>query len=189
MKIGLFFGSFNPIHIGHLIIATHIINYTDLKRVWFVVSPQNPFKNSQTLLNERNRLHLVRLAIEDDSNFKASDVEFNLTRPSYTINTISHLKERLPQHDFSIIIGSDSLQNLHKWKNYEKLTSENSIFVFERPGFSTKEQFKNQVNLQNTPLLQISASFIRQAIKERKSTKYLVPDKVLEEIERAGYYK
>jgi len=189
MKTGLFFGSFNPIHIGHLIIATHIINYTDLKKVWFVVSPQNPLKDSQTLLNERNRLHLVRLAIEDDLNFKASDAEFSLSRPSYTINTVSYLKEKFPQHNFSIIIGSDSLQNIHKWKNYERLTAENTIFVFERPGFSSKELFKNQINLKNTPLLQISASFIRQSIKDRKSIKYLVPEKVLEEIEIAGYYK
>ena len=189
MKIGLFFGSFNPIHVGHLIIATHIINYTDLKKVWFVVSPQNPLKNSQSLLNERNRLHLVRLAIEDDLNFKVSDAEFYLSRPSYTINTVSYLKEKFPQQDFSMIIGSDSLQNIHKWKNYERLTAENTIFVFERPGFSTEELFKNQINLTNTPLLQISASFIRQSIKDRKSIKYLVPEKVLEEIEIAGYYK
>jgi nicotinate-nucleotide adenylyltransferase len=189
MEIGLFFGSFNPIHVGHLIIASHVINFTECKKVWFVVSPQNPLKNTHTLLNGRSRLYLVRIAIEDDSNFKINDIEFQMPRPSYTIDTLSYLKENYPQHQFSIILGSDSLENLPKWKNYKELIEQNSFKIFERPGFPIMDSHKNFTILKNTPHLRISASFIRQLIKERKSIKYLVPDKVLDEIERAGYYR
>jgi nicotinate-nucleotide adenylyltransferase len=121
MKIGLYFGSFNPIHIGHLIVGNHVANNTDLQQVWFVVSPQNPLKPSAALLNEYHRLHLVRLAVEEEPRLKASDVEFKLPKPSYTIDTLTYLQEKYPQHEFSIIIGSDSFQNLSKWKNFELL--------------------------------------------------------------------
>src|SRR5688500_17203696 len=119
MRIGLYFGSFNPVHSGHLIIANHILNETELEKIWFVVSPQNPFKTGAGLLNEYDRLHLIRLATEDDTRIKASDIEFDLPKPSYTINTLAYLDEKYPDHQFSIIMGSDSFQNLHKWKNYE----------------------------------------------------------------------
>jgi nicotinate-nucleotide adenylyltransferase len=190
MKIGLFFGSFNPIHVGHLIIATHVLNYTTLKKVWFVVSPQNPLKNSNTLLNEWSRLHLVQLAIENDKNLKVCDAELHLPRPSFTIDTISYLKEKSPIHEFSVIMGSDSFQNLENWKNYKNLIKENEIIIYERQGFPVKVvQQMEQIVLKNVPLLQISASFIRQAIKDGKSIKYLVPEEVLEEIEKGRYYK
>jgi len=189
MEIGLFFGSFNPVHIGHLIIARHILNFTECKKVWFIVSPQNPLKKNNTLLNDRNRLHLVRLAIEDDLNFQVSDVEFQMSRPSYTIDTICYLKEKHPSHQFFIIMGSDSLQNLPKWKNYRDLIKQNQFIIFQRPEYPIKELNKNFIIVTNTPSIAISASFIRQLIREGKSIKYLVSDKVLEEIEKGGYYR
>ena len=139
MKIGLYFGSFNPIHTGHLIIASHIIENTDLKKIWFVVSPHNPLKPAASLLNEYHRLHLVRIAIDGDNRFKASDVEFKLPQPSYTINTLAYLTEMYPTHQFVIIMGSDSYCNLHRWKNYEQLVKNYSIIVYNRPGFVVKE--------------------------------------------------
>ncbi len=189
MKIGLFFGSFNPIHIGHLIIANHILNQTELKKVWFVVSPQNPFKTENSLLNEYNRLHLVRLAIEEDNRLKASDAEFQLSKPSYTINTLIHLEEKYPNHEFSIIMGSDSFQNIHNWKNYEAIIKNYSIIVYKRPGFEIKNNLKAKLQILETPLLQISATQIRQLVSEKKSIRYLVPDKVMEEIEKGRYYR
>lgn len=189
MKIGLYFGSFNPVHIGHLIIASFIVNNTDIEQVWFVVSPQNPLKKSATLLNEYHRLHLVRLAVEDNIQFKASDVEFKLPRPSYTIDTVTYLKEKYPQHSFSIIMGSDSFQNIDKWKNFEQLINNNTIIVYKRPGFELTPQQEKQVICVDAPLLEISATTIRQLIKQGRSIRYLVTDKVLAEIEQNGYYR
>lgn len=189
MKIGLFFGSFNPIHTGHLIIANHILNESGLKKVWFVVSPQNPFKKENTLLDEYNRLHLVRLAVEEDSRLKASDIEFRLSKPSYTITTLIHLVEKYPNHQFSIIMGSDSFQNIHKWKNYEAILKNYSIIIYKRPGFEIKNKINANIEIIETPLLQISATQIRKLIKEKKSTRYLIPEKVREEIERGGFYR
>lgn len=189
MKIGLYFGSFNPIHIGHLVIANHILNYTELKKIWFVVSPQNPLKHSHTLLNEYHRLQLVRLAIEDNPLLVASDVEFKLPRPSYTIDTLTYLKEKHPQKEFSIIMGSDSFQNIHKWKNYENLVKNNDVIVYKRPGFEVNDKSLCPIVLAATPLLEISATYIRNLIKTRKSIRYLVPEKVAQEIENLGYYK
>jgi nicotinate-nucleotide adenylyltransferase len=189
MKIGLYFGSFNPVHIGHLIIANHIINNTDLKKIWFVISPQNPLKLSKTLLNEYQRLHLVRLAIEDDNNLKASDIEFTLPRPSYTIDTLTYLREKYPQHQFAIIMGSDSFQNIYKWKNYQQLIDNNKIIIFKRPGFEIKKTYPSLIILDNAPLLDISSTTIRNLINNGKSIRYLVPDKVREEIENCGYFK
>lgn len=188
MKIGLFFGSFNPIHIGHLIIVNHILNHTDLKRVWFVVSPQNPFKESGTLLNEYNRLHLLKLATEDDNRIKVLDIEFNLPKPSYTATTLIHLEEKYPGHQFCIIVGSDSFQNLHKWKNYETIIKNYPIYIYLRPGFKVDNQISAKITIVEAPMLQISATEIRNLIKEKKSIRYMVPDKVKEEIERGGYY-
>src|SRR5215207_4201526 len=135
MKIGLFFGSFNPIHNGHLIIANHILNETALKKVWFVVSPQNPLKESHSLLNSYDRLHLVSKAVENDVRIKASDIEFSLPKPSYTATTLAYLKEKYPEYVFSIIIGSDSFQNLTKWKNYKTIIENNELIIYKRPGF------------------------------------------------------
>ncbi len=189
MTIGLYFGSFNPVHMGHLIIANHIVNYTDLKQVWFVVSPQNPFKNSVSLLNEYHRLHLVNIAIEGEVKLKASTVEFKLPKPSYTIDTLTYLAEKNPEHQFAIIMGSDSFQNLDKWKNHQTLIKNYSFYVYKRPGFEINETFGAVVNLLNAPLLDISSTRIRLLLKEKKSIRFLVPDLVKEEIEANGYYK
>ena len=188
MQIGLFFGSFNPIHTGHLIIANHILNETELKRIWFVVSPQNPFKSENSLLDEYNRLHLVRLAVEDDNRMKASDIEFHLSKPSYTIHTLSHLEEKYPDHKFSVIMGSDSFQNLSKWKNYDAIIKNYPIHVYKRSGFEVENNLNARLHVIESPLLQISATKIRQLIKEKKSIRYMVPYNVMEEIEKAGYY-
>ncbi|MBN8836925.1 MAG: nicotinate-nucleotide adenylyltransferase [Sphingobacteriia bacterium] len=189
MKIGLFFGSFNPIHTGHLIIASHMAEYTGLKQVWFVVSPQNPLKQQGGLLNEYQRLFMVQLATEDDSRFKASDIEFKLPKPSYTVDTLTYLKEKYPEQQFSIIIGSDSLQNIHHWKNYEWLLANYELLVYERPGFKVEKTANTNIQIIKAPLLDISATYIRSLIKGNKSIKYLVPDNVRDEIEKSGYYK
>jgi len=189
MKIGLYFGSFNPIHIGHLVIASHVVDNTDVQQVWFVVSPQNPLKKAASLLNEYHRLHLVRLAVDDNQNFRVNDTEFKLPKPSYTVDTVTYLKEKYPQHQFSIILGSDSMQNLHKWKNFQQLTTTNRLIVYTRPDFEATPIPSIDMVLLEAPLLEISATEIRKLIKEGKSARYLVPDKVLTEIEQNGYYK
>ena len=188
MKVGLYFGSFNPIHHGHLIIATHMINNTDLKQVWFVVSPQNPLKPSAGLLNEYQRLYLLQLAIEGEPTFKASDIEFRLPRPSYTIDTLTYLHEKYPENEFTVIMGSDSYQNIERWKNYQQLLSSYSILIYERPGYSVNSTLPN-VSIVKAPLLEISATHIRETIRKGRSIRYLVPDKVREEIDRNRYYR
>ena len=189
MKIGLYFGSFNPIHIGHLIVASYVANHTDMQQVWFVVSPQNPLKPSSVLLNEYHRLHLVRLAVEDDLRLKASEVEFKLPRPSYTIDTLTYLQEKYPQNEFSIIMGSDSFQNLPHWKNFEQLVKYFPFIIYKRPGFEVTDNWGAEATVLNAPLLQISATEIRNNIKSGKTIRYLVPDKAREEIEMNHYYK
>ncbi|RXK60692.1 nicotinate-nucleotide adenylyltransferase [Lacibacter luteus] len=189
MKTGLYFGSFNPIHNGHLIIAQHVLNETDLEQIWFVVSPQNPFKQQKTLLNEYDRLYLVNLAVQKANNFKAVDIEFNLPKPSYTVNTLAYLQEKYPQHQFAIIMGSDSLQNLDKWKNAETIMQNFPIYVYTRPGFPAQQSLVKELHFLKAPLLEISATHIRELIHSGKSIKYLVPEEVCEEIEKAGYYK
>ena len=189
MKIGLYFGSFNPIHVGHLIIANHILNETDLDKIWFVVSPLNPFKESDNLLNEYDRLHLVQKAIESDNRLKASDIEFSLPRPSYTVHTLTYLKEKYPNYRFSIIMGSDSFQNLGKWKNADVIIRENPVIVYKRPGFDVDNSLNVQLTVMNAPLLEISATHIRELIRSGKSIKFLVPPSVEEEILASGLYK
>ena len=189
MKIGLYFGSFNPVHNGHLIIAQHLLNETDLSKVWFVVSPQNPFKQQKTLLNEYDRLHLVNKAIEGSNDLKAIDIEFKLPKPSYTIDTLHYLHEKYPDYDFSIIMGSDSFQNLDAWKNAVQLKSRYVIYVYERPGFPLPSTGSSNVINIKAPLLQISATHIRNLIQRHKSIRFLVPDIVKDEIEQNNYYK
>lgn len=188
MHVGLFFGSFNPIHIGHLIIANYIADNTKVDQVWFVVSPQNPLKSPASLLNEYHRLYLVKLGIENHPKLRVSDIEFKLPRPSYTIDTLTYLEEKYPQHQFSIIIGSDSYQNIGKWKNSELLLKNYSFLVYERPSFKI-EIPPQGVTLLKAPLLDISSTMIRKTIESGKSIRYLVPEKVQDEIEKGGYYK
>lgn len=189
MKIGLYFGSFNPVHVAHLIIANHVLNETDIDKLWFIVSPQNPFKQENSLLNEYHRLHLVRLATEDDNRIKASDIEFGLPKPSYTSSTLAYLTEKHPEYQFCIIMGSDSFQNLHQWKNAEVIIRNYEIYVYKRPGFEIKNTINARLYILDAPLLQLSATQIRKNIKEGKSVRYMLPDKVLDEIEKGGYYK
>ncbi|WP_114790288.1 nicotinate (nicotinamide) nucleotide adenylyltransferase [Niabella yanshanensis] len=189
MTIGLYFGSFNPIHHAHLIIANHILNEKLADKVWFVVSPHNPLKETSSLLEENHRLHLVRTAIEDDSRMKASDIEFTLPRPSYTVVTLTHLTERYPQYQFKVIMGGDSFQNIRKWKNYEFILQHYPILVYNRPGFEIDNSLSDHVTVLNAPLLELSATAIRKLIKEKKSLKYLLPEKVITEIEKGGYYR
>ena len=189
MIIGLYFGSFNPIHIGHLIVANHILNESSLEKIWFIVSPQNPFKESKSLLNEFDRLHLVRLATQDDARMKCSDIEFNLSKPSYTTETLTFLSEKHPEHTFSIIMGSDSYQNLDKWKNFEAIVSNYSIYVYKRKGHEINKTLSEKSFILNAPMIEISASQIRMNIKSGKSIRYLVPEIVREEIETRKFYK
>lgn len=190
MKVGLFFGSFNPIHHGHLIIASHILNNYELEQIWFVVSPQNPLKPSAGLLNEYDRLHLVKLAIDGETRMRASDIEFRLPKPSYTIDTLTYLAEKYPEHDFAVIMGGDSFLNLPRWKNHEQLLRNYKVYVYERPGLETPVYPNTkQVVHCKAPLLEISATHIRNTIRSGHSIRYLVPDSVWQEIDRTGYYK
>jgi nicotinate-nucleotide adenylyltransferase len=190
MKVGLYFGSFNPIHIGHCIIANFVLANTSLDQVWFVVSPQNPLKPSAGLLNEYHRLHLVQLAIEGEMKLRVSDIEFRLPRPSFTVDTLSYLQERYSHHSFSVIMGSDSFKNLPKWKNYFHILQHYPIYVYVRSGHEEVSFYPNaDITTLKSPLLEISATLIRNNVKEGKSIRYLVPDKVSEEITKNGYYR
>jgi nicotinate-nucleotide adenylyltransferase len=189
MRIGLFFGSFNPIHIGHLIIANIMAENSDLQAVWFVVSPQNPFKKSKTLLHEFDRLDMVEMAITDNPKLKAIDIEFHLPRPSYTIDTLTVIQEKYPQHIFSLIIGEDNLGQFSKWKNYQQILEYFGLYIYPRPGATESELLKHpNVRVIEAPLLDISATFIRDRIRENKSVKYLVPDQVEQYILRKKFY-
>lgn len=188
MKVGLFFGSFNPIHNAHLIIARHILNFSSIKELWFVVSPQNPFKNQKNLLNEQHRLNLVRLAIEGEKQMCASNIEFKLPRPSYTADTLHFLLEKYPNYEFSLILGSDSFQNIFNWKNPEYILKNIEFIIYPRPGFElTKIVGASQIVVK-APLLDISSTLIRYLLRERKSIHFLVPEIIYEEIEKQGYY-
>ncbi|MDO9373899.1 MAG: nicotinate (nicotinamide) nucleotide adenylyltransferase [Ferruginibacter sp.] len=189
MKIGLYFGSFNPVHVGHLIIANHVLNEGGVNQVWLVISPQNPLKASAGLLNEYHRLHLVQTAIEGENHLKASNVEFSLPKPSYTANTLAYLTEKYPQHEFVVIMGSDSFSNLSNWKNYQYILDNHEVFVYPRPGFEVSNDLKANLSILNAPLLEISSSSIRKLIKDKKSIRYLVTDLVKEEIEKYSYYR
>jgi nicotinate-nucleotide adenylyltransferase len=189
MHIGLYFGSFNPVHIGHLIIASYARHTTDLEQVWLVVSPQNPFKQSRTLLNEYDRLHLIHTAIEDDPFLRVSDVEFKLPKPSYTIHTLAYLKEKYPLHTFSIIMGSDGFKNLGSWKNYQLIIANHKIYLYIRNGFAVENNLNADITIIEAPLLEISSTQIRKMVKNNIPITYMVPKTVQKEIEENRYYK
>ena len=189
MQVGLYFGSFNPIHTGHLIIANHVLNETALQKIWFVLSPQNPFKSSLSLLNEYDRLHLVQKAIEGNDSFRAVDIEFSLPKPSYTVHTLQYLKEKYPTNNFTIIMGSDSFQNLPKWKNAEVIIKNYPLIVYVRPGFEIIKNLEANVQIMKAPLLEISATHIRELVSNGKSIKYLVPEGVEHEIAANRFFK
>ncbi|MGB7528361.1 MULTISPECIES: nicotinate (nicotinamide) nucleotide adenylyltransferase [Sphingobacterium] len=189
-KVGLFFGSFNPVHIGHLIIANYMANYTSLDEVWFVVSPQNPFKEKKSLGNMYDRLEMVNLAIDGAEKLRASDIEFNLPQPSYTIDTLVHLAEKYPSKEFILIMGEDNLQGLSKWKNAEILLRDYKIVVYPRPGYEAPEDLKNHpsISMTDTPVMELSSTFLRNAIKEGRSIKFYTPDAVVDFIDKKGLY-
>lgn len=190
MKIGLLFGSFNPIHIGHLIIANYMANHTALDKVWLVVSPQNPLKKYGDLINTYDRLEMAKLATDNSTNIAVSDVELKLPQPSYTIDTLTHLKEKYPEHEFALIMGSDNLVTLHKWKNYRLILRDYEIFVYPRPGYENAELASHpSVTITMTPQMELSATFIRKSIAEKKNIQYFVPDPVLKFIESKSLYR
>jgi nicotinate-nucleotide adenylyltransferase len=189
-KIGLFFGSFNPIHTGHMIIANIMAVNTDLDKVWFVVSPQNPFKSSGSLLHEFDRYDMVKAAIADNYKLEASDVEFHMPKPSYTIDTLVVLSEKNPGKQFKVILGEDNLTNFEKWKNHDRILDDFGLYVYPRPGVTKSEIIRHDnVKIVEAPLLDISATYIRQCIRDNKSVRYLVPEPVEQMIRIRNYYK
>lgn len=185
MNTGLFFGSFNPIHNGHLIIAEHLLEYAKIDKIWMMVSPQNPLKNKSLLINEQHRYQMVKLAVENNPRIKPSSFEFNLPRPSYTIDTLNALTKQYPSHKFSIIMGGDSLASINKWKNFDEILNSFEVLVYRREKtFDTEiiNKYPN-INLFNSPLIEISSTEIRNRLKQGISIRYLVPDAVRKYIE------
>ena len=192
-KIGLFFGSFNPIHIGHLILANYILENSDMEELWFVVSPQNPFKDKKSLLSDHNRLDMVQLAITNYPKMRASNVEFSLPKPSYTIDTLVYLKEKYPDYSFSLIMGEDNLESLSKWKNSETLIKNHQIIVYPRTFSDEKPHHEypehSNIALINAPMIEISATEIRKMIKEGKNVRPMLPPEVFEYLDGSAFYK
>jgi len=190
IRTGLYFGSFNPIHVGHMAIANFMVEYTDIDQLWFVVSPQNPFKTKRSLLDDYQRLELVNRAIGDDLRFRASKVEFNLPKPSYTIDTLTYLSEKYPTHQFSILMGSDNLESILKWKNADILMANYDIIVYPRPGFNPEnaKQFA-RVKVADAPLMEISSTFIRESIKAGKDVRHFLPYRTWDYIQQMNFYK
>lgn len=190
MKIGLFFGSFNPIHIGHMAIAEYTTEYSDIDQLWFVVSPQNPVKKKQSLLDDYQRLEMVHRAIDGDIRFHVSDIEFHMPKPSYTIDTLTYLTEKHPRHKFKLIIGADNLVSFHKWKNSDVIIENYQRIIYPRHGIDNEELLQHQnVEIVDAPKIEISSSFIRDAISKGKKLKYFLPQKVYEYIDEMNFYK
>lgn len=189
-ETGLYFGSFNPVHIGHLAIANYMVEFAGLDEFWFVVTPQNPHKQKANLLNDYDRLEMVQMAVEGDNRLQVSDIEFFLQKPSYTVDTLAYLKERNPNRHFKILMGSDNLENFHKWKNFEIIVENYGVVVYPRPGFDKEkvQLHKNIVIAENAPQMEISSSFIRKAIKNGKDVRHFLPPKVWEYILKRGFY-
>ena len=191
-KIGLYFGTFNPIHIGHLIIANHIVEFSDLDEVWFVVTPHNPHKKKKTLLEDHHRLAMVRIAVEEYPKLQASNVEFDLPQPNYTVNTLVHLEEKYPEKNFSLIMGEDNLKSLHKWKNYEVILERYSIYVYPRISEGKVEtQFENHEKIKKVaaPIIELSSTFIRQGIKDGKNIRPMLSADVWKYLDEMNFYK
>ena len=192
MKIGLYFGTFNPIHIGHLIIANHMAEYSDLDQIWMVVTPHNPHKKKNTLLDDYHRLEMVHLATENFPKIQPSDIEFKLPQPNYTVNTLVHLQEKFPKYEFSLIMGEDNLNSLHKWKNYEVILQNHDIYVYPRLNSGEiNEQFVNhsKIHKVDAPIVELSSTFIRDSIKNGKNVSPMLPNKVWEYVEHNLFYK
>ena len=204
MKIGLYFGTFNPIHVGHLVIANYMAHFMELDQVWLVVSPHNPLKEKSTLLTDYHRLALVKIAIDDNPKLKASDIEFNLPKPNYTATTLAYLKDKYPQHEFALIMGEDNLRTLHKWRNHDIILKNHKIYVYPRVLTLQEEAEVSTINLQVTndfadnpnvifcedaPVMKVSASFVRHAIKEGKDVRYLLTEPVHRYIDEMNFYR
>lgn len=199
-KVGLFFGSFNPVHVGHMILANHLTQYTDLSEVWLVVTPHNPHKKKANLLEDHHRLAMVRIACEDNPKLKASDIEFNLPKPSYTVFTLQKLKEEYTDHEFVLIMGEDNLRSFHKWKNYEYILDNHNIYVYPRV-LTVQEMAKESSEennliahdrihlLTDVPLMKISSSFIRNSIANEKDVNYLLTEKVYKYLDEMNFYR
>jgi len=204
MKIGLYFGTYNPVHVGHLVIANYMAEYTDLDQVWLIVSPQNPLKEKSSLLADYHRLALVKIAIDDNPKLRASDIEFKLPKPSYTATTLAYLKEKHPEHEFALIMGEDNLRTLHKWQNHEIILKNHKIYVYPRVLTTQEEAEVSTINAQigndfaqntnvilcdDAPVMKVSASFIRQAIKDNKDVRYLLTESVHKYIDEMNFYR
>jgi nicotinate-nucleotide adenylyltransferase len=192
MKIGLYFGSFNPIHIGHLVIANHMAEYSDLSQVWFVVTPHNPFKKKSSLLDDYQRLEMVYRATKDYTKLKPSNIEFNLPQPNYTINTLAYLQEKHPDYEFSLIMGEDNLKSFHKWKNYELILKNHDIYVYPRVSekkVETKFDGHKKIHHIDAPIMELSSTFIRKAIKAGKNVRPMLPEFVWEYLDEMNFYK
>ncbi|MCP5063806.1 MAG: nicotinate-nucleotide adenylyltransferase [Ignavibacteriae bacterium] len=192
MKIGLFFGTFNPIHVGHLTIANHLAENSDLDQVWFVVTPHSPFKKKNSLLDDNQRLEMVYRATKDYDKLKPSDIEFNLPQPNYTINTLVHLEEKFPNHEFALIMGEDNLKSFHKWKNYQMILETHNIYVYPRISKGKVEtQFDEHPKIHHvdSPIMELSSTFIRKSIKEGKNVRPMLPENVWEYLDEMNFYK
>ncbi len=191
MKIGLYFGTFNPIHIGHMIIANHIAEFSDLDQIWMIVTPHNPHKQKSTLLDDYHRLHMVHLATEDFPKIKPSDIEFKLPQPNYTVNTLAHLQEKFPKNEFALIMGEDNLKSFHKWKNYEVILQHHDIYMYPRISSDAESNgLKNhpRIHIIEAPIVEISSTFIRESIKSKKNVKPMLPEKVWQYIDHNLFY-
>lgn len=189
MKVGLYFGSFNPIHIGHLAIANYIVEYSNLDEVWLVVSPQNPLKQKKSLLNEFDRYKMVELALDNNEKIKPTDIEFHMPKPSFTIDTLTYLHDRHPKNKFAIILGTDNFESFHKWKNYQEILNKYDLYVYPRPGYDLGEYENHKSITQvNAPVMEISSSFIRKSIQDNKDMRFFLPPKVYKYINDNYFY-
>jgi len=191
-KIGLYFGTFNPIHIGHLTIANYIAEYSDLDQVWFVVTPHSPFKKKSSLLDNNHRYQMVMRATEDYQKLKPSNIEFKLPQPNYTINTLVHLQEKYPDYAFCLIMGEDNLKSFHKWKNYELILEDYEIYVYPRISEGkTESQFDKhpKIHKVDAPIMELSSTFIRNAIKEKKNIRPMLPEYVWQYLDEMNFYR